>query len=558
MKQRQFHLDDFTYLLIQDDARLLVDLLKLAVTGRCRERSRESLSKVLSALGSHNLHIGDMLLELCVTELEDVATDTERLKAVPQPVVQESSHPYSGERSQRCVCSLNLEECDFPFPDDSQHSGNVRVAGADGLRLEFDRQCSTERRHDPITIMDGTGRIVSIRSGREWSDWSAELTVSGDEIKWKFNSDGSVNGWGWRFTVYPIMPAAGPQNLQSDRSVLSRPSMDLVMWLLDSTLSHSALNDRQIGPRLAAALAACAQLSALPAAQRMWSLQSLRKFMTHRAVSLNISQMIMSSSTSAAAAASASEASMSSADIASAQAAAVVAVATSRPYSDTALAVLVKGLPEMLLRQFEYEDPIVRGGKHLLHSAFFKELVALACDLGLDSLHCCSETYKWSWFRRYCMAARVAKALIQREELPPVCDILLNNTVCPLISPLISAAVLRRRPQEDHRDVPRRRGVHARSREPLPLLGGARPAVARVAAPSSRGLDAVMGRRRHHLRVGSQPPGSAGRRRRRQGQDAVVVRRALLAEAGAARRRRADALRHHSRRKSLCDRQVFW
>ena len=26
--------------------------------------------------------------------------------------------------------------------------------------------------------------------------------------------------------------------------------------------------------------------------------------------------------------------------------------------SDTALAVLVKGLPEMLLRQYEYEDPI--------------------------------------------------------------------------------------------------------------------------------------------------------------------------------------------------------
>ena len=53
----------------------------------------------------------------------------------------------------------------------------------------------------------------------------------------------------------------------------------------------------------------------------------------------------------------------------------------------------------MLLRQYEYEDPIVRGGKHLLHSAFFKELVALACHLGLDSLPCCSETYKWAWFR---------------------------------------------------------------------------------------------------------------------------------------------------------------
>ena len=41
---------------------------------------------------------------------------------------------------------------------------------------------------------------------------------------------------------------------------------------------------------------------------------------------------------------------------------------------------------------------------------------------GLDSLPCCSETYKWAWFRRYCMAARVARALVGRTELPqPFC-----------------------------------------------------------------------------------------------------------------------------------------
>ena len=37
--------------------------------------------------------------------------------------------------------------------------------------------------------------------------------------------------------------------------------------------------------------------------------------------------------------------------------------------------VLLKGLPEMLLRQYEYEDPIVRGGKHLMHSTFFKVII---------------------------------------------------------------------------------------------------------------------------------------------------------------------------------------
>ena len=93
-------------------------------------------------------------------------------------------------------------------------TGSVRIPGAEALRIEFDRQCSTECRHDPLTIMDGTGQIVSIRSDREWSDWAPELRVNGDELKWKFNSDGSVNGWGWKFTVYPVMPASGPYNTQ--------------------------------------------------------------------------------------------------------------------------------------------------------------------------------------------------------------------------------------------------------------------------------------------------------------------------------------------------------
>lgn len=49
---------------------------------------------------------------------------------------------------------------------------------------------------------------------------------------------------------------------------------------------------------------------------------------------------------------------------------------------------------------------------------FFKVLVALACDLELDTLPCCAETHKWAWFRRYCTASRVAIALDQRTSLP--------------------------------------------------------------------------------------------------------------------------------------------
>lgn len=44
--------------------------------------------------------------------------------------------------------------------------------------------------------------------------------------------------------------------------------------------------------------------------------------------------------------------------------------------------------------------------------------MALACDLGLDTLPCCSEAHKWAWFRRYCNAARVAVAMVKRTSLP--------------------------------------------------------------------------------------------------------------------------------------------
>lgn len=45
-------------------------------------------------MGSANAAIGAMLLELCITELEDTASSTHSMSFTPHPVVQESSHPY--------------------------------------------------------------------------------------------------------------------------------------------------------------------------------------------------------------------------------------------------------------------------------------------------------------------------------------------------------------------------------------------------------------------------------------------------------------------------------
>ncbi|RZF37934.1 hypothetical protein LSTR_LSTR005434, partial [Laodelphax striatellus] len=353
-------LDDFTSLLGLNDARVMVDLLKLAVSGRAGDKAKETITGVLIGMAKEYNSVACMLLELCVTELEDVALgNTGAFNNSPSPVVQESSHPYT---------------------DFVSTSGHVKIPGAETLRVEFDRQCSTERRHDPLTIMDGSGKTICIRFGREWCDWSAPIHIPGDELRWKFKSDSTVNGWGWRFTVYPVM-----SQLQqgSDRHILSQPCVELVMCLLEPCLPLAP--HRNLITRLAAALAACAQLSSLGAVDRMWCLEKLRELMCSPIVDfpsfLQTDQF------------------------------------------DSALSNLLRGLPLALLRQYKYEDPAVEGGKHLMHSSFFKALVALACDLNIDSLPYCAENHKWLWFRRYCMAMRTASALIHRTALPaPFCS----------------------------------------------------------------------------------------------------------------------------------------
>lgn len=89
---------------------------------------------------------------------------------------------------------------------------------------------------------------------------------------WRFSSDSSINGWGWRFTVFPIMPSFGLNDLLSDRTILSRPSMNVVMCLLEQNLDIEP-NDKgmYLAIRLVAALSACAQVSSLGAGKQRYS-----------------------------------------------------------------------------------------------------------------------------------------------------------------------------------------------------------------------------------------------------------------------------------------------
>lgn len=245
--------------------------------------------------------------------------------------------------------------------DDSVLTGHVKVPGADSLRVEFDQQCSTERRHDPLFITDWSGRIVANRSGREWSDWAAELVIPGNELRWRFCSDSSVNGWGWKFTVYPIVLTTQKtlntelENV-SDRAVISRPSISLVVSLLNSSDQVLLTNAcKATVLRLGAALASCAQLNCLSSSQRMWVLEKLRQLVTSTAGGQRLKVMAQSPTSPT----EPLELPLPE-EIHSGQA------------GTLALSLLLKHLPEMLLRQYEYEEPLVRAGKHLTHTQFFK------------------------------------------------------------------------------------------------------------------------------------------------------------------------------------------
>ena len=194
-----------------------------------------------------------MLMDLCISELEDVSREPQQ--EIPKAKIQESPHPYTNN-----------------FND----TKTVRMPGAEALIVSFDPRCSTERRHDILVIKDGGGAVIALRSGRDPADWSQNIRVIGDELTWSFKSDSSVNGWGFMFTIQPLMPKkSSVGTLLSDRALQSRPSIDLVTCLLDFQLGR--IPSRDTLSRLGAALASCAQLNVLDAVQRMWAIQHLRK-----------------------------------------------------------------------------------------------------------------------------------------------------------------------------------------------------------------------------------------------------------------------------------------
>lgn len=71
--------------------------------------------------------VADMLLELCVTELEDVATDSQSGRLSSQPVVVESSHPYTDDTSTSGTVKIPGTRDKPPGGDGGQSLGPINT-----------------------------------------------------------------------------------------------------------------------------------------------------------------------------------------------------------------------------------------------------------------------------------------------------------------------------------------------------------------------------------------------------------------------------------------------
>lgn len=359
--------------------RSLLHLLKLLIGGRCSWASLNGeanspetvLVDLISSFAQKSIKVQQLLLHICndhLIRLSDFGTHGGG--ASLRPVTLETKHPY---------------------PDDSELSGHVYMPGATAIRLEFDQRCSTERLHDPLAIIDCNGKIIGIKSGREWADWS-ELVVPGDEFYWRFVSDGSVNGWGWKLTAYPIIASqvGTPWSFESslsDSQVLSHPSFELVKSLLGAQLPEGYMcltpSGTNVEPMklLIFNITECLKLNVLATHQQLWVFEYFRQFL----VALEKTSAVPAT---------------------------VVGLKS----------VVTTGLADTLLirlkKQFDYEEPLVRGGSRLSFSFALKLLISVASDAALDS-QLETEWRSSGFIKKFCHVARVVDSMTLGTLVPP-------------------------------------------------------------------------------------------------------------------------------------------
>ena len=165
-----------------EDLQALTKFLKFVLAGLISSGAEDpraercaliaSVCRVLAEAARSSPTLLEALFELALTELEAFLLRTtsaaaaaaaaataasDSIALTPSPIQIQSSigggllSPSLGFGS---ASEAQTRESEHPYSDNTSRSGRVRFPGAARIRIEFDPRCSTESRHDPLTILD--------------------------------------------------------------------------------------------------------------------------------------------------------------------------------------------------------------------------------------------------------------------------------------------------------------------------------------------------------------------------------------------------------------------
>jgi len=125
--------------------------------------------------------------------------------------------------AQEMASKSSVFESEHPYPHNADVRHKISFPGAERLEITFDERCRTETGCDYLQFYDSAGAAMIGRSnsGRNSdSHWHGvngvpALVHRGSSLEARFRSDGSVNDWGYLFTVRAYYPEIAAGNTQS-------------------------------------------------------------------------------------------------------------------------------------------------------------------------------------------------------------------------------------------------------------------------------------------------------------------------------------------------------
>ncbi|KAJ4457548.1 putative E3 ubiquitin-protein ligase HERC2 [Paratrimastix pyriformis] len=165
------------------------------------------------------------------------------LRVARSTAASAATQKKSGMPAALDMTKVVVEESNHNYSDNMDYRTPLRVAGARGLRIIFDRRCRTEANCDRLFFHRSSDYNSSIRDFHGTGAYDSFVIPNVDTVYFQFRSDGSSNDWGWKFYVVDASateeegPAAAPSSMTPEQRAL-RGALEFSVWVLQLLLEQ--------------------------------------------------------------------------------------------------------------------------------------------------------------------------------------------------------------------------------------------------------------------------------------------------------------------------------